>query len=270
MIIRPIAVAAFALGLVATPAAAAAPPQIKCPSTNCIQLATGLGEPVDTAEDSHGNLFITYQNGELRKVVPSTGQNTQIATGLGNLRGLALDNQGSAYLANFNGQLQKVNLTTGAKSIVFTNSTSLHAVAYSAGAAYVSTGSGELWQITVDQPPRKLAANIGYTETIALDNKDNAYTGDMFGNRIQRTNLITGTTRTVTTTSYEMTSVSVGTDGCIYFALGSEVWQLDPETSQKRVVAQLPPSAFRWNLQADGSLLLPGSTTYRIKALPQS
>jgi sugar lactone lactonase YvrE len=270
MIIRQIAVAAFALGLVATPAAAAAPPQIKCPSTNCIQLATGLGEPVYTAEDSQGNLFMTYQDGQLRKVVPSTGQNVQIATGLGNLRGLALDNQGNAYVANFNGQLQKVNLASGAKSIVFTNSTALHAVAYSAGSAYVSTGGGELWQVIAGQSPRKLTAQIGYTDTVALDNKGNAYTGDMFGNRIQRTDLTTGATQTVTTTSYEMTSVSVGSDGRIYFALGSEVWQLDPATSQKRVIAQLPPSAFRWNLNADGSLLLPGGTTYRIKNLTQS
>jgi hypothetical protein len=271
MIIRSIAVAALGLTAVAAPASASveALPQINCPSANCFRVAGNLGEVVYTAEDAQGSIYLTYSTGLLRKVVPPTGQNTLVASGLGNLRGIALDGQGSAYVANFDGQLQKVDLATGAKTVVFTDSSSLHAVAYAAGSTYVSSGNGVLWQIRAGQPARKVNNQIGYTDTIALDGKGNAYTGDMFGNRIQRTDLTTGAGQTVGTTDYEMTSVSVGPDGRVYFALGSEVWRIDPPTGQKKEIAQLSPFVFNWRLGADGVALIPGSTMYRVTGLTQ-
>jgi sugar lactone lactonase YvrE len=267
MFIRTTITALALTAVAAGPAAAAGLPQFSCPSAACVRVGSNLGEVLYTAEDSQGSLFITYQTGQLRKLVPSTGQLTVVASGLGNLRGLALDGQGNAFVANFGGQLQKVDLATGAKSVVFTDTTSLHAVAYSDGSTYVASGNGVLWQIRAGQPARKLTAQIGYTDTIALDGKGSAYTGDMFGNRIQRTNLTTGAVQTVGTTNYEMTSVSVGPDGRVYFALGSDVWRIDPATGRQQQIAQLSPFVFNWRLGADGVAVIPGNTMYKLTGL---
>jgi sugar lactone lactonase YvrE len=263
------ALASLSLAAVAAGPAAAAIPRISCPSASCSQVATNLGEVVYTAEDTQGNVYLTYQNGQLRKVALSSGQLTTVASGLGNLRGIALDGLGHAYVANFDGQLLKVDLGTGAGTVVFSGPVSLHAVAYSAGSVYVTTGSGVLWQVRDGQPARQLNNQVGYTDTIALDGKGNAYTGDMFGNLIQRTNLTTGAVQTVATTDYEMTSVSVGPDGRVYFALGSEVWRVDPATGQEKEIAELSGNIFSWTLGSDGVALVPGTTLYKVTGLTQ-
>ncbi|MFJ9033974.1 hypothetical protein ACIRQP_36970 [Streptomyces sp. NPDC102274] len=100
-------------GLAGTSASAAAVPVVTCPSSSCTSLVTGLGEPVDAAYDTGNNAYLTYQNGELRKVNLVTGARSTVAGGLGNLRGIALDGTGSAYVGDFDGNLREVDLATG-------------------------------------------------------------------------------------------------------------------------------------------------------------
>ncbi|WP_405056477.1 hypothetical protein OG474_27510 [Kribbella sp. NBC_01505] len=256
---------ALAAAATALPAEAAGrPASIACPSNVCQVVARDLGQTENAVEDGQGGLLLSASNGTLRRLVLATGKVSTVATGLGNLRGLAADGQGNAFVASFDGSLQKVNVATGATSTVFRTGTALIAVASAGGSTYVTSHGGQLWEIRDGQAPRSVTTGLGYTDTIALDGRGNAFTADMMTQRIQRTNLATGATTLIATTTYEMTSLAFGPDGNLYFDLGGDVWRLNPVSGQKAPIASLPTGTFYWDLAADGSIYTPNSTIHRI------
>ncbi|MFD3914041.1 hypothetical protein [Streptomyces sp. NPDC058603] len=241
-------------GLTGTSASAAAVPVVTCPSSSCTTLVTGLGEPVDAAYDTGDNAYLTYQNGELRTVNLVTGARSTVATGLGNLRGIALDGTGSAYVGDFDGNLREVDLATGQQRLLASGLGALHAIAHSGTTVYATGGSGKLYEVKESGTVRVVASGLGLSQGIAMDGRGGAYTADMFTGRILRTDLTTGTTRTVATQFYEPTSISVGADGQVYFAVGNEVTRLDPDTGVGTQVASVRGlNFFAFELDRDGN-----------------
>ncbi|WP_327235278.1 hypothetical protein OG349_16250 [Streptomyces sp. NBC_01317] len=221
-------------------AAPAAPAVVTCPSVSCRSLASGLGEPVSSVLDASGNAYITYVNGDLRKVALATGATTTVARGLGNLRGVDLDGNGSAYVGDFDGNLRKVNLATGSQELLAGGLGPLHGVVHgAAGVTYATGGAGKLYEVRPGRPVRVVASGLGLSQGIALDGKGLAYTADMMSGRILRTDLATGAVKSLATEQYEPTSISVGSDGQVYFAVGSEVTRLNPVTGQAVEIATL-------------------------------
>ncbi|MFB7275014.1 hypothetical protein [Streptomyces sp. NPDC056244] len=226
-------------GLAATSASAAAVPVVTCPSSSCTTLLTGLGEPVDAAYDTDDNAYLTYQNGDLRKVNLVTGARSTVAQGLGNLRGIAVDGAGSAYVGDFDGNLRKVDLTTGQHRLLASGLGALHGIVHRGTTTYATGGSGKLYELKEGGTVRVVASGLGLSQGIALDGRGRAYTADMFTGRILQTDLATGTTRTLATQFYEPTSISVAADGQVYFAVGNEVTRLNPDTGVGTPVASI-------------------------------
>ncbi|WP_066956308.1 hypothetical protein [Streptomyces lushanensis] len=226
-------------GLAGASASAAAVPVVTCPSSSCTALLTGLGEPVDAAYDTSDNAYLTYQNGDLLKVNTVTGARSTVARGLGNLRGIAIDDTGSAYVGDFDGNLRKVDLATGRHQLLASGLGSLHGIARNGTTTYATGGSGKLYELKEGGTVRVVASGLGLSQGIALDGRGRAYTADMFTGRILRTDLTSGTTRTLATEFYEPTSISVAADGHVYFAVGSEVTRLDPDTGVGAPIASI-------------------------------
>ncbi|MFE2598501.1 hypothetical protein ACFXCZ_18720 [Streptomyces sp. NPDC059396] len=226
-------------GLAATSASAAAVPVVTCPSSSCTTLLTGLGEPVDAAYDTDNNAYLTYQNGDLRKVNLVTGARSTVAQGLGNLRGIAVDGAGSAYVGDFDGNLRKVDLATGQHRLLASGLGALHGIVHRGTTTYATGGSGKLYELKEGGTVRVVASGLGLSQGIALDGRGRAYTADMFTGRILQTDLATGTTRTLATQFYEPTSISVAADGQVYFAVGNEVTRLNPDTGVGTAVASI-------------------------------
>ncbi|MGW2054429.1 Vgb family protein [Streptomyces sp. NPDC001840] len=229
-------------GLAATSASAAAVPVVTCPSSSCTTLLTGLGEPVDAAydtDDTDDNAYLTYQNGDLRKVNLVTGARSTVAQGLGNLRGIAVDGAGSAYVGDFDGNLLKVDLATGQHRLLASGLGALHGIVHRGTTTYATGGSGKLYELKEGGTVRVVASGLGLSQGIALDGRGRAYTADMFTGRILQTDLATGTTRTLATQFYEPTSISVAADGQVYFAVGNEVTRLNPDTGVGTAVASI-------------------------------
>ncbi|MFJ2650365.1 hypothetical protein ACIO1C_27040 [Streptomyces sp. NPDC087420] len=218
---------------------AAAPTVVACPSASCRSLASGLGEPVTSVVDASGNAYITYANGDLRKVALASGAKTTVAKGLGNLRGVDLDGNGGAYVGDFDGNLRKVNLATGSQELLAAGLGPLHGIVHSAGVTYATGGAGKLYEVRPGQPVRVVAAGLGLSQGIALDGKGFAYTADMMTGRILQTDLASGAVKSLAKEQYEPTSISVGSDGQVYFAVGSEVTRLNPVTGQAVEIATL-------------------------------
>ncbi|MFC8826886.1 hypothetical protein ACFT9I_16270 [Streptomyces sp. NPDC057137] len=228
-----------AAGGIPASAAPVAPPApavttIACPSTACVRLASGLGEPLRVAPDGQGSAYVTYQNGDLRKVDLASGASAVVARGLGNLRGIDVHG-GSAYVVDFGGSLQRVDLATGARQVLASGLGALQAVVHDAavGSTYVTGGDGRLVEVRDGRDPRVVADGLGLSQGIALDGKGNAYTADMMAGRVLRTKLATGATETLASETYEPTSISVGPDGQVYFAVADQVTRLDPATGRK-------------------------------------
>ncbi|MFD3521274.1 hypothetical protein [Streptomyces sp. NPDC058653] len=212
----------------------AAPATIACPSAACVRLASGLGESVRVAPDGQGGAYVTYQNGDLREVDLASGTSTVVARGLGNLRGI--DVHGSrAYVVDFGGSLQRVDLGTGARQVLASGLGALQAVVHdgASGSTYVSGNEGRLVEVRESGAPRVVAERLGLSQGIALDGRGNAYTADMMAGRVLRTELATGATETLASETYEPTSISVGPDGQVYFAVADQVTRLDPATREK-------------------------------------
>ncbi|MET9479991.1 hypothetical protein [Streptomyces sp. NPDC006638] len=221
-------------------APAVAPAVVNCPSVSCRSLVSGLGEPVTSVLDASGNAYITYVGGDLRKVVLATGATTTVAKGLGNLRGVDLDGDGSAYVGDFDGNLRKVNLATGSQQLLAGGLGPLHGIVHSAaGVTYATGGAGKLYEVRAGQPVRVVASGLGLSQGIALDGKGRAYTADMMTGRILQTDLTTGAVKSLAREQYEPTSISVGSDGQVYFAVGSEVTRLNPVTGEAVEIATL-------------------------------
>lgn len=204
---------------------------VSCPSSACVQVARDLGWAVALVPDDAGNVYATYQHGELKKIDTATGRAVTVATGLGNLRGIALDGRGNAYVGDFDGRLHKVDLDTGADRIVATRLGPVQAVAWTAEGVYAVSGDSKLYQVREnDQPPRLVATGTGFSQSIALDGRGNAYLGNMMAGQILRVDLATGQVRTLLSRVYEPTSVSLGRDGGVYFLEVDTVSRLDPGT----------------------------------------
>ncbi|MFF2524109.1 SMP-30/gluconolactonase/LRE family protein [Streptomyces liangshanensis] len=216
-----------------------APTAITCPSTSCQRLASGLGEPVTSVLDGAGNAYITYVNGDLRKVALASGATTTVARGLGNLRGVDLDGAGGAYVGDFDGNLRKVDLATGSQELLASGLGPLHGIVHGAGVTYATGGAGKLYEVRPGRAVRVVASGLGLSQGIALDAKGLAYTADMMTGRILQTDLTTGTVKSLAKEQYEPTSISVGSDGQVYFAVGSEVTRLNPVTGQAVAIATL-------------------------------
>jgi len=230
---------AAGLTLTADATAQAATGDTVCPSSSCLSVAQGLGEPLTAVPDGHGSAYVPFQTGELRKVDLTSGVSTSVATGLGNLRGAALDGKGSAYVTNFDGALVKVDLATGAHTTLAGGLGSLFAVARSTDSTYVTDAQGDLIQVKDGQSPHVVSNDIGFSEGIALDGGGSAYTADMMTGRILRTDLSTGATTTLSNENYEPQSISIGPDGLVYFEVGDEVIRLDPATGQTSHVTNI-------------------------------
>jgi len=254
---RGIALAAGALLAVSAAVAAPAPANaatgdIKCPSTACVKIVAGLGSTSGEVSDDAGSVYLTYGSGELRKVSLATGATSTIATGLGNLRGVAVAD-GSAYIASFGGTLEQVTLATGSRRTLAAGLPSLFGVARAGTTTYVTDTNGEILAVPDGGSPRVVAAGLGFSYGIALDNAGFAYTADMFTGNIQQTDLTTGATRTLFVANYEPTSISVGNDGLIYFLAGDGVNRVNPTTRVKSHVANVVLNMFQFALAPSGA-----------------
>ncbi|MFE1959340.1 hypothetical protein [Streptomyces sp. NPDC059479] len=259
-------------GLAVAPSVAAAVPVVNCPSAACTQVAGGLGEPVSSAYDSNGNAYITYQNGDLRKVNLATGATSTVARGLGNLRGIDVDGAGNAYVGDFDGNLWKVDLGTGSRGLLASGLGPLHGIVHRAGTTYATGGSGKLYEVTQGGAVRVVASGLGLSQGIALDGKGLAYTADMFTGRILETNLATGASRSVAKEFYEPASISVAADGLVYFSVGDLVTRLNPATGQGTQIASvrgLNSVIFRLDGNGDAYVaqVTGGGSLWKIKGL---
>jgi streptogramin lyase len=222
----------------ALPANAAAG-DTRCPSEACQLVVHGLGEPLVAVPDGRGAVYLPYQTGELRKADLATGAVTTVASGLGNLRSVVIDGA-SAYVTSFDGTLQKIDVATGTHRTLASGLSPLFGVTRSSDSTFVTDVRGQLLQVTdTGSAPRVVSSVIGFSAGVALDGAGNAYTADMMTARVQRTNLISGTTVTVSSEGYEPTSISVGADGGVYFTVGGEFRRLDPATGTVRRVTDI-------------------------------
>ena len=254
---RGIALAAGALLAVSAAVAAAAPANaaagdIKCPSTACVRIVAGVGSTSGAVSDDAGSAYLTYGSGELRKVSLATGATSTIATGLGNLRGVAVAG-GNAYIASFDGTLQQVTLATGSRRTLAAGLPPLYGVARAGTTTYVTDANGEILAVPDGDSPHVVAARLGFSYGIALDNAGFAYTADMFTGNIQQTDLATGATRTLFVANYEPTSIGVGNDGLIYFFAGDGVDRVNPTTKVESHVANVVLNMFEFALAPSGA-----------------
>lgn len=229
-------VAVAAVVALAAPANAASG-NIECPSSACVQVAGGLGDAYALAPDNQGAVYVTYGEGVLRKVTLATGAVSTVATGLGNLRGLAVSG-GSAYVASFDGTLQQVNLATGSHRTIASGLPSLFGVGRYGNTTYVTDGDGRLVAVP-DGGSARVVATVGFSLGVAFDAAGHAYTASMGANEIVRTDLATGATRSLAEVDYEPTSISVGSDGLVYFEVGDEAVRLNPATGVQSNVGEI-------------------------------
>jgi hypothetical protein len=217
-----------------------------------VPIVAGLGAVSGAVSDDAGSVYLTYGSGELRRVTLATGATSTVATGLGNLRGVAVAG-GNAYIAGFGGALQQVSLATGSRRTLAAGLPSLYGVARAGTTTYVSAANGEILAVPDGGSPRVVAAGLGFSYGIALDNAGFAYTADMGTGNIQQTNLTTGATRTLFVANYEPTSISVGNDGLIYFLAGDGVDRVNPTTRVESHVAGVILSMFEFALAPSGA-----------------
>lgn len=251
----------------ATPASAAAG-DIKCPSTACVRIVAGLSSTPGVTSDGAGSVYLTYGNGDLRKVSLATGAASTVATGLGNLRGVAVAD-GNAYLATFGGTLEQVTLATGSRRTLAAGLPSLFGVARGGTTTYLSDANGEIVAVPDGGSPRVVATGLGFSYGIALDNAGFAYTADMGTGDIRQTSLTTGTTRTLFVANYEPTSIAVGNDGLIYFLDGDGVGRVNPTTKAESHVANVALNLFDFALEPSGAAYTVdgGGTLWQINGL---
>jgi streptogramin lyase len=246
-----LALAVAAVVALAAPADAASA-NVDCPSSACVQVASGLGDAYALAPDNQGAVYVTYGEGVLRKVTLATGSVSTVATGLGNLRGLAVSG-GSAYVASFDGTLQQVNLTTGSHRTLASGLSSLFGVGRYGNTTYATDGQGRLIAVP-DGGSAHVVATVGFSVGIAFDAAGNAYTASMGANEIVRTDVATGATRSLAEADYEPTSISVGSDGLVYFEVGGEVVRLNPITGVESNVTELENiNGFEFALATSGN-----------------
>ncbi|MBV2353900.1 hypothetical protein KUM39_05925 [Streptomyces sp. J2-1] len=219
--------------------AAVGTPAVACPSSACKAAATGLGDPTRIATDSLGHDYQTFRDGRVVEVTTATGAVRTVAQGLGNLRGVAADGTGHLYTGDFDGNITKVDLATGGTTRIASGVGAAQGLAYGNGAVYVVGNAGKLFEVREGQPVRTVASGIGYSQSVALDGKGSAYTGDMFTRRILRVNISSGAVTTVATDAYEPDSLSYGPDGRVYFTVGSDVHRYDPASGAHTVAARL-------------------------------
>ncbi|MEU3983795.1 hypothetical protein AB0F77_27565 [Streptomyces sp. NPDC026672] len=223
----------------ASGASAATPASVACPSAVCKVAVTGQGDAVRVATDNAGHDYQTFSDGRVVEVTTATGATRTVARGLGNLRGVAADGAGHVFTGDFDGNITKIDLATGSTVRLASGLGSAQGLAYRDGAVYVAGGSGKLFEVREGAPVRTVASNIGYSQSIALDGKGAAYTGDMFTGRILRINLAGGAVTTVATEAYEPDSLSYGPDGRVYFAVSDELHRYDPATGRETLVTRL-------------------------------
>jgi hypothetical protein len=224
---------------------------VKCPSSACVQVASGLGAQLaDAVPDNKGSVYVTYGTGVLQKVVLATGSLSTVASGLGNLRGVAIAGR-YAYVVSFDGTIQKVTLSTGAHRTLATGLPPLFGVARNGDTTYVTDEANQLVAVPDGGSPH-VVATVGFSEGIAFDASGAAYTASMGLNQIVRTNVTTGATQVLATEDYEPTSISVGKDGQVYF-LGDEVERLNPTTGVQTDVTEIVGiNPFEFSLATSG------------------
>ncbi|WP_263352842.1 FG-GAP-like repeat-containing protein [Acidicapsa acidisoli] len=155
--------------------------------------AADLNDPVGTALDTAGNLYIAdADNNVIRKVSAGTGVISTVAgTGVAGYSGdsgaatsaalsspsnVALDSAGNLYIADSgNNVIRKVMATTGVITTVAGNGTSGYSGDNGAAAS----------------------AELNYPTGIALDGSGNLYIADSYNNRIREVTAKTGTITTV-------------------------------------------------------------------------
>ncbi|MGW7541606.1 hypothetical protein ACWGKQ_10890 [Streptomyces sp. NPDC054770] len=240
--------------------AVAAPGVVKCPSTDCVQVAPAAGSPVAVAPDNAGAVYLAYSGGDLLKLDLATGALDTVTTGLGNLRGVAVAG-GSAYITGFDGTLQQVSLATGSRRTLAAGLPALFGVARFGTTTYATDTNGEIIAVPDGGTPRVVATGLGFSYGLAFDKAGLAYTADMGLGRILQTNVATGTTRVLADETYEPTSISVGGDGLVYFQVGNEVKRVNPATGvQSHVTDIVGVNAFSFSLAASGDAYTAGSS----------
>ncbi|MEU6196593.1 hypothetical protein [Streptomyces sp. NPDC047061] len=243
--------------------AVAAVGDVKCPSTDCVQIAPAAGAPVAIAPDNAGSVYLAYSGGDLLKLDLATGALSTVTTGLGNLRGVAVAD-GSAYITSFDGTLQKVTLATGSRRTLAAGLPALFGVARFGTTTYVTDTNGEIVAVPDDGTARVVATGLGFSYGfsygLAFDRAGLAYTADMGLGRILQTNVATGATRVLADEAYEPTSISVGGDGLVYFQVGDEVKRVNATTRvQSHVTNIVGINSFSFSLAASGDAYTAGS-----------
>ncbi len=215
------------------------------------------GTPYSTV-DGAGSLYLTFGGGEafggeLHQVNLKTGAVRTVATGLGNLRGVAVAGA-YAYVASFDGALQKVDIATGSHTTLASGLQALFGVGRHGNTTYATDGQGELIAVPDGGKARVVSSAVGFSEGIAFSASGLVYTADMGAGNIVETNPATGVSRILASQAYEPTSISVGTDGQVYFLFGDEVIRLNPATGQQTNVRDLEdPGIFEFSLTPGGS-----------------
>jgi len=271
---RGIALAVAALLATSTAVAVAAPANaaigsIKCPSTACVKVVAGVGDPHVAVSEKPGLVYVLYPtSGELREINVATAAIRPVATDLGNnLRGFSVTN-GNAYVTSWDGSLQQVDLATGSHRILAAWPLPLFGVVHTGTTTYVVDLNGQLIAVPDAGTPRVVSSYVGFSFRIALDNTGLAYTGDMMTGEILQTNLTTGKTRTLATQQYEPTSVTVGNDGQIYFMVGDQLHRLNPTTGAATTVTILSINgADEFALAANGAAYVAGGDMWQVNGL---
>jgi len=270
---RGIALTVAALLATSTAVAVAAPAnaaigRTTCPSTACVKVVDGVGDPRVAVSEEAGAVYVLYDtSGELRKINVATGAITSIATGLGNnLRRFSVTN-GNAYVTSWDGSLQQVDLATGSHRVLAAGLQPLFAVAHTGTTTYVIDINGQLIAVPDAGSPRVVTTGLGLCYGIAFDKAGLAYTGDLMTGSIRQTNLTTGETRTLATAQYEPTSVTVANDGQVYFLVGDIVNRLNPATRVVTSITTLSLSSFEFALTPSGTAYSASGALWQINGL---
>jgi len=271
---RGIALAVATLLATSTAVAVAAPANaaigsITCPSTACVRVVAGVGDPHVAVSEKPGLVYVLYAtSGELREINVATAAIRSIATDLGNnLRGFSVTN-GNAYVTSWDGSLQQVDLATGSHRILAGGQLPLFAVTHSGTTTYVVDLDGRLLAVPDAGSPRVVSNYVGFSLSISLDNKGLAYTGDLMTGDILQTNLATGETRSLATQQYEPASVTVANDGQIYFMVGDQIRRMNPTTGLVTTITILSLNGINeFALASDGAAYAAGGDMWQINGL---